>query len=167
MLQWIHREDRELTEVENFINKFMLNIAKTAEELEILRRQFRSGYCWYFAHMLKDAFNRGTVVLAAPFGHICWQDENKMVYDIEGEYTGEASYFIPEEFAEKVFPGSMLDFKHIKDDYLPLSKSQCISLMKIYCAAESIKYSKLAEKYLIDNETSLICDQDEMDVERI
>ena len=70
---------------------------------------FRNGYCWHFAHMLKDTFGCGEVCWAAPFGHFVWL-YNSDVYDIEGEYRGEASYFIPESY----IPNELFaDFKHI------------------------------------------------------
>lgn len=70
---------------------------------------FSNGYCYYFAHMLQTAFQKGEVCWAAPFGHIIWQ-YNNIEYDIEGVYAGEATMFIPE-----LFIGNTIDdFKHIQ-----------------------------------------------------
>lgn len=44
--------------------------------------QFESGYCYYFAHMLKLAFKRGEVCWAAPYGHMVWVDDDGIPYDI-------------------------------------------------------------------------------------
>lgn len=46
--------------------------------------QFESGYCYYFAHMLKLAFKRGEVCWAAPYGHMVWVDDDGIPYDIFG-----------------------------------------------------------------------------------
>lgn len=46
--------------------------------------QFESGYCYYFAHMLKLAFKRGEVCWAAPYGHMVWVDDDGIPYDISG-----------------------------------------------------------------------------------
>lgn len=51
---------------------------------DIIYHQFAGGYCFYFAHILKLAFGRGEPKLAAPFGHIVWEDENGVAYDIGG-----------------------------------------------------------------------------------
>ena len=36
---------------------------------EVIRHQFRAGYCYYFAHMLELAYPGGEVCLCYPFGH--------------------------------------------------------------------------------------------------
>ena len=77
---------------------------------EILYRQFSSGYCYYFAHMLESAFKRGTVCWAAPYGHIVWVDENGIPYDISGVHDSDCVDYIPESFMDE----SINDFKHIK-----------------------------------------------------
>lgn len=47
---------------------------------------FAAGYCYYFASMLKMAFNRGTVCWHKGFGHIVWLDEDNIAYDIGGVF---------------------------------------------------------------------------------
>lgn len=69
-------------EVLNFINDIYDSQPK--ENGEAIRRLFHSGYCYYFANMLKIAFGRGTVCLAYPFGHVVWLDTDGIAYDIEG-----------------------------------------------------------------------------------
>lgn len=147
-MQWITRNDRPLTEVELFINDFMSCYAITEEETELLRATFHAGYCWHFAHMLKDTFDRGTVVWAAPFGHMCWQDVDGTVYDIEGEYDGEAFYFIPETFVEEIDPRISLDFKHIPNKENNTTVETIIRIMKEYCEKEHIQYDENVENYL-------------------
>lgn len=46
---------------------------------------FASGYCYYFARMLEDAFG-GSVCWHKGFGHIIWKDENDVCYDIGGVF---------------------------------------------------------------------------------
>lgn len=146
--KWINRTDRPLTEVEEFINQFMSHSTHTDESKEMLRMLFRAGYCYHFAHILLAVFDRGQVVWAAPFGHICWQDEDGKIYDVEGEYEGEAYYFIPEDFTEKKFPGNMLDFKHIPHKYFNATKAQLINLMKSYCMETGQIYDETVEHFL-------------------
>lgn len=64
--------------------------------VETVRDLFRSGYCWHFAHILRDSFRRGRVCMAAPDNHMVWMDDN-IPYDIDGVYTRKALCFIGEE----------------------------------------------------------------------
>ena len=109
------------------------------------------GYCWHFAHMLQDTFNRGAVVWAAPFGHICWQDNDGKVYDIEGEYTGEAFYMIPEKFTEMIVSENMLDFKHIPDKIHNTDRNEIIKIIKAYCKETGKNYYSKIEDYLCND----------------
>lgn len=70
---------------------------------------FASGYCYYFALMLKDAFQRGEVCWCAPHGHICWVDDNGHPYDIHGSCDSECDYFIPILYIQD----GLADFKHV------------------------------------------------------
>lgn len=119
---------------------------------EVIRKKFRAGYCYYFAHMLRNAFERGEVCWAAPFSHVVWVDTDGTPYDIEGEYKGEAFYFIPEGTIELSYElgltkTSMAEFKHIGHEYHS-TKEDLINLMKSYCKGNGIEYDKRAEKYL-------------------
>lgn len=119
---------------------------------EVIRKKFRAGYCYYFAHMLRNAFDRGEVCWAAPFSHIVWVDTDGTPYDIEGEYKGEAFYFISEGLIELYHDlgltnTSMNEFKHIGHDYHS-TKEDLIDLMRKYCKAKEIEYDKRVEKYL-------------------
>lgn len=70
--------------------------------------KFMCGYCYYFAAMLKDAFGRGDICLAAPYGHICWKDVNDVPYDFCG-ITDEYDYLIPISY----LGNDIESFKHV------------------------------------------------------
>lgn len=100
-------------QVLGFIYDFRMHsvgvFGKPEEIEEIIRNQFRNGYCYYFAHMLKLAFGRGEVCIAAPIGHFVWMDTNQVPYDIEGVNESDCDCYIPESFL-----GSMVkDFLHV------------------------------------------------------
>lgn len=80
------------------------------QHCECLRKQFRAGYCYHFAMMLKDSFNRGEICWAAPFSHIVWVDEDDTAYDIEGVYESECEYLIPVSYLGSALGG----FKHVR-----------------------------------------------------
>lgn len=79
-----------------FINEFRANLPVI--EQETIRKQFRSGYCYYFAKMLQAAFPKGEPVWCAPFGHIAYRYDGR-VYDVDGVYDGNRKdnpdFFVP------------------------------------------------------------------------
>lgn len=115
-------------EVIRFIDRFYNNVGENLDNQEVLRHQFRNGYCYYFAVILKTAFGRGEVCWCAPFGHFCWVDTDGLPYDCEGFYYGEADYLIPERFlgealndflhTDTVFNASLEDINNIIQKYL-------------------------------------------------
>lgn len=76
---------------------------------ESIRTLFRAGYCYYFAHILRLAFDRGQVCWTAPYGHFVWVDDNGNPYDVEGLYVGEATHFVPEGY----LGDAVNDFRHM------------------------------------------------------
>lgn len=105
-IQKVHPKADE--EVLRFIYDFSVKQGYGEAE-KVLYQQFISGYCYYFACMLKAAFNRGEVCWAAPYGHIVWVDENDIPYDISGVNKSETDDYIP----EYMMGDTILDFKHI------------------------------------------------------
>lgn len=114
-------------DVANFITDF-LNHSNSKIGVNILHQQFAAGYCYYFAVMLKTAFNRGEVCWCAPYGHICWVDEDGTPYDIYGICISEADHFVPVSFlgdalddfkhTNKIFNATEEDIRDIIDRYL-------------------------------------------------
>lgn len=134
------------TLIENSDSRFLMYMQDNQRIYDIIERQFRCGYCWHFAHMLKNVFNRGEVCWAAPFSHIVWVDTDKIAYDIEGKYISDALYFIPESYL-----GDYVNsFKHISWDidikYSP-SKKDLIEIMKKYCDDNNIVYDSTCERW--------------------
>lgn len=120
--------EKQDDEVIRFIDRFYVNAGDDVERREALRYQFRAGYCYYFAVILKTAFKRGEICWCAPFGHFCWVDVNGYPYDCEGYYYGEVDYLIPEHFlgeaiydflhTDKTFNASQDDINKIIQSYL-------------------------------------------------
>lgn len=68
---------------------------------EIIWQTFTAGYCYYFAVMLKDAFQRGEIRWCAPYGHICWVDDNGVPYDISGVCDSECGFIFRSGISRK------------------------------------------------------------------
>lgn len=101
---------------------------------EVISHLFRAGYCYYFAEILKNAFHRGQICLAYPFGHIVWldgSDEDKdIAYDIEG-VCDNYEHLIPISYLRK----TIQDFKHVPGED---------------CYADEIKCEEIYKRYLRD-----------------
>lgn len=122
------------------VNDFIQDFNTTEDILNA----FTGGYCWHFAKLLQATFNRGSVVWLAPFSHIGFMDTDGRVYDIYGEYEGEAFYYIPEEYC-----GNLLDnFRHIDKEVSYTSKEKILSVIKNYCLLSNVDYEEDVERYL-------------------
>ena len=140
------------TEPEIFINEFMIHACGGTDCPEdivyAIYTHYRDGYCWHFAHMLKDVFKRGTICWAAPDIHIVWIDTDGTAYDAGGKVTYERPcYYIPEKYLGK-FSKS---FKHISPKYdkeYQALRTTLIKIMKRYCFLNHIKYDQSVENYI-------------------
>lgn len=112
-----------------FITDLTCSSAETEEQYEIIRFTFKAGYCWHFAHILKNTFKRGEVCWAAPFGHIVWVDVNGVPYDAEGLNEGEQMYNIPESYLGDFIK----DFIHIPGEEIPvITKDDIVGAIRKY-----------------------------------
>ena len=73
-------------EVLSWINKFKQ--AESVKPGKVLSK-YRNGYCYFFAVMLKHAFQRGSIEMAVTNDHIVWKDIDNTKYDIGGIYKDE------------------------------------------------------------------------------
>ena len=107
--------------IEQFIDNFRTReIDDNGEDSEeVIRHLFMSGYCYYFALMLQDAYPSGEICLAYPFGHIVYLYEG-VPYDVEGVYSGKSDEFIP----IKYLGNGIDDFRHIPDLKYNMSKDE-------------------------------------------
>lgn len=130
--EWLREkreEDNNSEEVFDFINRFIQKAEVTVIEYSSLRSLFMNEYCFYFASMLKAAFERGEIYITDPFDHVVWRDTDNRYYDIDGEYIGEAKVMIPvtDPFCH------IEDFKHLgKNDNHGASKEHIEFLINKY-----------------------------------
>lgn len=104
--------DSKFITPQSFIDKFR-NDSRDIVEL------FESGYCYYFANLLKEAFGRGKIVLAAPYPHICWMDIDGNVYDINGMINDpEIELYIPIKYLSDT---DIANFKHVLTEKINMS----------------------------------------------
>ena len=129
---------------ESAVARFIQNFTKGDD---IITNRFRAGYCWHFAHLLRDTFRRGQVCLAAPFSHFVWIDDDGRKWDIEGEYAySEAYYYIPEE---EIPEEELITFRHIPGETSEgIRKEGAIALMRRHCLTHGLSYDKSVEDFL-------------------
>lgn len=71
-------------DVITFISNFLY---ADKEGSDTVYELFASGYCYYFAKILQEAFNRGEICWHRNYGHIVWMDTDGIAYDIGGVFT--------------------------------------------------------------------------------
>lgn len=103
----------------------LLHHQKTDESTEIIYKLFSSGYCYYLAKMLEDAFPGGTIVWCAPYGHIAYRF-NDVVYDIHYVYDGDSDLFVPIERMGRTVD----DFRKIRDVRHDTTKDEISKMIK-------------------------------------
>ena len=109
--------------------KFIANILYYEDDKNnSIYNLFSNGYCYYFAVMLKTAFNRGEICWCAPYAHFIWLDTNGIPYDIEGVSTAEANYYIPEAY----ITDGIADFKHVPGVEFGATKEYIDNAIKMY-----------------------------------
>lgn len=104
-------------EVEKFIKKFRGDNLDISDEeknkwIEFTIKKYINGYCYYFAKILQAAFQRGDVVILAPYGHFMWRDCDGEMYDIRGKYDGSHHTEYECEIEEEYLGNALKNFLH-------------------------------------------------------
>lgn len=116
--EWIHgwttgRFENSNKDVITFISDFLYKKTphvSDGDSSDVIYQLFGCKYCYYFACILKIAFNRGDVCWHKGHGHIVWRDDNGVAYDIGGVFEdyGDGD-LIPVETIGTIVD----DFKHL------------------------------------------------------
>lgn len=103
---------------------------------EVIERLFASGYCYYFALMLQDAFKRG-VVCNNGRSHFVWLDgtnpNTDIAYDISGVYA-DYEVLIP----AKAMGECIYDFVHVPGLVHNTSKEEIEYLTNLFKNADDL-----------------------------
>lgn len=120
-------KDKTDEKVLDFIEKIS-SYHRDPQKQDAVCELFSSGYCYYFAMILKEAFGRGEVCWCAPYGHICWVDDNGHPYDIYGTCDSECTYYIPVSYIKE----GLADFKHIPGESFDASEEYIQNAIDCY-----------------------------------
>lgn len=115
-------------DVLTFIGQVLYNLGP--DNAEAIDQLFGSGYCYYFACMLRDAFQRGTVCCTGS-SHIVWLDgtllDRDIAYDIHGVNCN-YEVLIP----VSAMGNALIDFKHVPGKEYGTSKQEIDSLISYW-----------------------------------
>lgn len=140
----------------SFIDRF-----RDFENRSATYHQYLNGYCWHFAHILKNMFKKGKVCLAYPVIHFVYVEDD-IAYDISGVTKIKYLKLIPEEEVTSVVQAAnklptdydihidfnALDAKYGQDD----ASLECIrgrGLIHIDDNCNAYLSGKNGEKFLI------------------
>lgn len=117
---WVDRQLEKFPKARRDVLTFISAVDQYSEDTKVdngfrtpIEKLFSSGFCYYFAIMLRDAFG-GKIVLKFHDGvypHMFWMDENEVLYDIYGVYEDcNPKECIPIEEMDKE---TLEEFRHI------------------------------------------------------
>lgn len=113
---------------------------------EAVRFTFRAGYCYYFALMLKEAFQRGEICQTYPYSHVVWVDTDGTPYDIEGINESPCSEYIPIHYLGE----AVVNFKHVPGEAFKLS-NECVESIFTKYKEDTYSCNEQALKWCRDN----------------
>lgn len=83
---WIASHRKQFPDARPDVLGFIYDFSSRSSDLYEV---FVNGYCFYFANMLREAFNGGDVCWSVGRGHVVWVDDNDVAYDCRKKRTKE------------------------------------------------------------------------------
>ena len=119
-MKGLHVSSRANEKVIEFIDNFSTLFGQfQEEEIDAVCAIFSRGFCYYFAIILKNAFNgRGEIYMTSDHRHIVWVLDN-VAYDINGVYrtyprsANNGNFYNGELVSIAMLPNYMESFKHV------------------------------------------------------
>ena len=151
--------------VMDFIHNFTtLFSSLQPNETEVIVDVFSHGYCYYFAHMLKEAFGCGEIYMTADDRHIVWMYKN-IAYDINGVYNAypksanNGNFYNGELIPIAMLPNYMESFKHVVPGTTKKGMAERRAVKKIMDVQKDIRDMKKIDSF-IEEEIKLRCMND-------
>lgn len=119
-MEGLHISSRSNKKVIDFIDNFSTLFGQfQQEEIDTVSAVFSRGFCYYFAIILKEAFDgRGEIYMTRDDRHIVWMLDN-VAYDINGVYrtyprsANNGNFYNGELIPIAMLPNYMNSFKHV------------------------------------------------------
>lgn len=136
------------------------------EEIDAVCAVFSRGFCYYFAIILKNAFNgRGEIYMTSDDHHIVWVLDN-VAYDINGVYrtyprsANNGNFYNGELIPIAMLPNYMESFKHVAPGTTKKGMAERIAVKKIMDVQKDIRDMKKIDSF-IEKEIELRCGSDQ------
>lgn len=153
--------------VENFIQNFVTLFGQfQQEEIDTVSTVFSRGFCYYFAIILKDAFDsKGEICMTVDNRHIVWVLDN-VAYDINGVFqvyqrsANNGNFYHGELIPIAMLPNYINSFKHVLPGTTKKGYAERQSVGKLIQAIEDINDTKKRYSF-IEKEIELRCGSDQ------
>jgi len=148
--------------IDNFTTLFS---SLQPNETKVIVDVFSHGYCYYFAHMLKEAFGCGEIYMTADDRHIVWMYKN-IAYDINGVYrtyprsANNGNFYNGELIPIAMLPNYMESFKHVVPGTTKKGMAERIAVQNIIDTQKDIRDMKKIDSF-IEKEIELRCGSDQ------
>lgn len=136
--------------IDNFATLFgMLH----PDETEAISKVFSNGYCYYFAHILKEAFGCGEIYMTANDAHIVWMHKN-IAYDIHGVFNkyprsaNNGNFYNGELIPIAMLPNYMESFKHVVPGATKKGMAERQAVQKIIDTQKNIRDMKMIDSFI-------------------
>lgn len=147
----MHGDKKVMDFIDNFTTLFgMLH----PDETEAISKVFSNGYCYYFAHMLKVAFDgRGEIYMTSDDRHIVWV-LNNVAYDINGVYrtysrsANNDNFYNGELIPIAMLPNYMESFKHVVPGTTKKGMAERQAVQKIIDTQKNIRDMKMIDSFI-------------------
>ncbi len=165
-MKGLHVSSRANEKVIDFIDNFSTLFGEfQEEEIDTVSAVFSRGFCYYFAIILKEAFDgRGEIYMTRDDRHIVWMFDN-VAYDINGVYrtytrsANNGNFYNGELIPIAMLPNYINSFKHVRPGTTKKGYAERQSVRKLMQAIEDIDDKKIDS--LIKKEIELRCGSDQ------
>ena len=154
-MEGLHVSSRANKKVIDFIDNFSTLFGQfQQEEIDAISAVFSRGFCYYFAIILKEAFDgRGEIYMTRDNRHIVWMFDN-VAYDINGVYrtyprsANNGNFYNGELIPIAMLPNYINSFKHVLPGTTKKGYAERQSVGKLMQVIEDIDDMKKIDSFI-------------------
>ena len=154
-MEGLHVSSRANKKVIDFIDNFSTLFGQfQQEEIDTVAAVFSRGFCYYFAIILKEAFDgRGEIYMTRDNRHIVWVLDN-VAYDINGVFqvykksANNGNFYHGDLIPITMLPNYIKSFKHVLPGTTKKGYAERQSVGKLMRAIEDINDKKKIDSFI-------------------
>lgn len=166
-MEGLRVSSRANKKVIDFIDNFSTLFGQfQQEEIDTVSAVFSRGFCYYFAIILKEAFDgRGEIYMTSDNRHIVWMLDN-VAYDINGVYrtyprsANNGNFYNGELIPIAMLSNYINSFKHVVPGTTKKGMAERRAVKKIMDVQKDIRDMKKIDSF-IEKEIELRCGSDQ------